>query len=106
MSKFKKPQSILIFYGSFVAIVAALIIGNMLLSPSESGSALALRLSAPRLAMAIGLLAAFILFSLLILRALRDSIWAESFLDQWLGEGIVSQRVLWLSWISFTLSWI
>jgi hypothetical protein len=106
MSTFKKPQSILIFYGNFIAIAAVSVLVNMLLSPSESGSALAFGLSAPRLLMAVGLFAAFILFSRLALKAFREPIWAENFLAQWFGGGGLSQRLLWLSGISFILSWI
>src|ERR1051326_9116291 len=106
MHNFKKSQIILVSYSGFIAIAAALVIGNMLLSPSESGSVLVLGLSTPRLVMVIGLLFAFILFGLLTVKSYKGPIWVESFLDEWFSGGIVSQRLLWLSGISFTLSWI
>lgn len=102
----KKPQISIILYGSFIAITAAWVLTSMLLSPSEHGSSWAFGLSTPRLVIAAGLLAALLLFGVVTFKAFRDSIWAKSFLTRWFGGGTVSQRLLWLSGISFTLSWI
>ena len=107
MHSFRRPRGILFIYSSFVAISSALVLGGMISSPSEAERAVAFGLSAPRLAIAFSLLAAFILFAWLAFKALAaDEAWVERFVETWFGGQRPSQWIGWLSGISFGLSWI
>lgn len=107
MPNFMPPRGVLFIYSSFVAASAALVLGGMLSSPSEAERAVAFGLSMPRLAIALSLLAAFILFAWLAFRALAaDQSWSERFVEKWFGGQRASQWTGWLSGIGFGLGWI
>lgn len=106
MQKFKGSQGIFVAYTLVVAIISLLVLRGMLLSPSESGSAVFLGLSVPRLFISLGLFITFIFFTVLTIKALKDSIWAEKTLQEWFGGGHYSKVAIWLAGIGFGLGWI
>ena len=106
MRTFENPRILLLAYSSLIAILAILIAGSMLLSPSEPGSSLLLGLSLPRLVLASGLVIAFLLFTAISIRALRDSQWAAMILERWFGRNRWSLWLFWLAAIGFGLGWI
>jgi len=106
MHKFNSSQRIFLAYSSFMAISSILILSVMLLSPSESGNALWMGLSLPRLIFAFGLLIAFIFFTSIAIKVLKDEQWAESAFDLWFSGNPFSKYIAWLSGISFGLGWI
>jgi hypothetical protein len=69
MRKPKESWNFFLIYSSFVAILAILILGGMILSPSEPSNSLFLGLSLPRLVLATGLLIAFVFFALISIKA-------------------------------------
>jgi hypothetical protein len=106
MHKIKDPWRIFSIYSSFVAVVAILILGGMLVSPSEPGNSLFLGLSLPRLILASGLVITFLFFAFLSIKALKDHEWAERTFEQCFGKSRISQVITWLVSISFGLGWI
>jgi hypothetical protein len=102
----KTTRRILIGYSSFVALCAAIILGGMLRSPSEPGSAVLFGLSLSRLALALGLLVASVLFITITIKASKNREWADKFLDEWFGTGRFSRVTGWLGGLSFGLGWI
>ena len=106
MWKIKEPWNLFFFYSSFLALAAIFILGGMLLSPSEPGSALILGLSLPRLILASGLTIALAFFAFLAVKAFRDRAWAERALEEWFGGSRISQLIAWSAGISFGLGWI
>jgi hypothetical protein len=106
MQKLKGPQGILLVYTFFVAIVSVFVLRGMLLSPSESGSAIFLGLSFPRLIISLGLLITFIFFTSITIKALRNWDWAEKTLEEWFGGGRSSRVTIWVAGISLGLGWI
>jgi hypothetical protein len=106
MLKFKASWNLFFIYSSFIALLAIFILGGMLLSPSEPGSALFLGLSLPRLLLAFGLLIAFIFFASTLVKSFKDQEWAERMVEQWFGESRISKGITWLAGISFGLGWI
>jgi hypothetical protein len=106
MQKSKNPRGIFLIYTSFVAFCSILVLSWMLLSPSEPGNSVFLRLSLPRLVVALGLLFAFTFFLLLFLKAFKDQRWADRSFEQWFGGGRFSKVTFWLAGISFGLGWI
>ena len=105
----QKPQvswKIFIIYSSFVAITAILILGGMILSPSEPGSRIFLGLSFPRLILAGGLFIAFISFTFLSMKVIADRRWAENASERWFGKSRLGVGIAWLGAISFGLGWI
>src|SRR6185503_2017647 len=105
MQNFKRPRGILFIYGTFLAVSASLILGGMLSSPSEAERAVAFGLSTPRLAIALSLLAAAILFAWLAFKALTDQLWAKRFVETWFKAESLHSWAGWLSSISFGLGW-
>jgi hypothetical protein len=100
MQKIKASQNLFFIYSSFIALVAILILGGILLSPSEPENALLLGLSFPRLLLASGLTIAFVFFAALSIKALRDRAWAERTLERWFGGSPISKMIAWLAGIS------
>ncbi len=99
-------QKFFLIYSASVAILAILILGGMVSSPSEASSRLFLGLSLPRLTIAGGLFAAFLFFVFLAVKALRDRSWAERTVEQWFGTSRLGRGIAWLSGIGFGLGWI
>lgn len=106
MQKLKTPQLFFLFYCSFVAITAILILGGVLSSPSEPKNAVFLGFSLLRLILAVGLFIAFLFFAFLSIRTVKDHIWAEKVLERWFGKNRISQLITWLAGISFGVGWI
>jgi hypothetical protein len=106
MQKIKEPGNLFFFYSSFIAFAAIFILGGMLWSPSEPGSALILGLSLPRLILASALTIALAFFAFLSIKAFRDRPWAERALEQWFGGSRISQTITWFAVIGFGLGWI
>lgn len=106
MQKLQESWKIFLIYSSFVAILAILILGGMLLSPSEPGNSLFLGLSLPRLVLASGLVSVFVFFTLLAIRAVRDREWAEHLSARWFGKSRLGQAVAWFAAIGLGLGWI
>ena len=106
MQKLNGSQRIFLVYSSFVAISSILVLGGILLSPSESENALWMGLSLPRLIFAFGLLIAFIFFISIAIKASKDEQWAERSLNHWFSGDGFSRGIVWLSGISFGLGWI
>jgi len=106
MQKGSSSRGIFLIYTSFVALCSILVLGGMLLSPSEPGNSVFLRLSLPRLVVAMGLLFAFIFFLALFLKAFKDQAWAERIFEQWFGGGRFRKATFWLAVVSFGLGWI
>ncbi len=106
MQKFKGSQGILPAYTFLVAIISMLVLRGMLSSPSESGSAIFLGLSIPRLIFSLGLLITFIFFTSITIKALRNQEWAKRTLEEWFGGGRPSKVTIWLTGISLGLGWI
>jgi hypothetical protein len=106
MTKLKGPWEFFLVYSLFVALSALFVLGGILLSPSEPGSALFLGLSLPRLVLALGLFIAFIFFALLSIKSFRDREWAKKTSERWFGEGRISRGISWLAGIIFGLGWI
>ena len=106
MQKFKGSQGIFVAYTFVVTIISLLVLRGMLLSPSESSSAVFLGLSVPRLFISLGLFITFIFFTILTIKALKDSSWAEETLQEWFGGGHYSKVTIWLASIGFGLGWI
>jgi hypothetical protein len=99
-------RGILIAYSSFLALTAILILGEMLSSPSEPGSAILLGLSLPRLVLASGLSVIFVVFMFLCLRALRDHTWAERTFERWFERSSIRRAIFWLAAIGLGIGWI
>jgi phosphatidylserine synthase len=106
MHKIKDPWRIFFVYSSFVAVLAMLIVGGMLLSPSEAGNALFLGLSLPRLILSSGLTATFLFFAFLSIKAFKDRTWAERIFERSFGESRISKVITWLAVFSFGFGWI
>ena len=106
MQNLKRHQGILFIYSTFIAVSASLILGGMLSSPSEAERAVAFGLSTPRLAIALSLLAAAILFAGLAFKAFTDQLWAKRFVEIWFKRESLNSWAGWLSSISFGLSWL
>src|SRR5688572_16295232 len=106
MQKLKRFQGILSVYTSFVAIAALLVLRGMLLSPSESDSAIFLGLSIPRLIFSRGLLIIFLFFTAITIKALRNQSWAEKIFEEWFGGGRFSRVTIWTAALSLGLGWI
>jgi hypothetical protein len=106
MQKFQTSWMTIFVYSSFLAIIAILVLGGMLLSPSEPGNAIFLGLSLPRLILALGLLVVSIFFTITGIKSLKDRAWAERILEQWFGKSRVSRMIAWFAGISFGLGWI
>jgi hypothetical protein len=105
MHKFHRSWGFLI-YSLFIATIASLILGEMLLSPSEPTSAVALGLSLPRLVLTLGLFAIFVFFAFLSVRVLRDWAWAEATFERWFGQSSISRVVICLAVIGLGLGLI
>ena len=106
MQKQKTSQLVFTAYSSSIVMTAILILGGMLLSPSEPDNALFLGLSMPRLIFASGLLIASLFFAYLALKAVKDPFWAEGVLESLSGKSPISQLIGWFAGISFGLGWI
>ena len=106
MQKSQESWKFFLIYSSFVAIIAILIVGGMIVSPSEPGSRVFLGLSLPRLLLAASLFLVFIFFSSLSIRSFADREWAEHTSERWFGKGRLGAGIAWLSGISFGLGWI
>ena len=106
MQKIKESLNIFFIYSSFIAIEAIFILGGMLLSPSESGNALFLGLSLPRLILALGFLTAFIVFAAISIKSFKNREWAEGTFEKWFGGSRISKVIIWLAGIGFGLGWI
>ena len=106
MPKHKGSWEIFLAYISLVALSAIFVLGGMLLSPSEPGSALFLGLSFPRLILALGLFIAFIFFASISIKSFKDREWAERTSEQWFGGSRISKVITWLAGIGFGLGWI
>ena len=106
MQKFKTSQLFFLFYSSFVAITAILILGGVLLSPSELRNAVFLGLSLPRLVLAVGLFIAFLFFAFLSIRTVKDQTWADRVLEGWFGKIRIRLLITWLAGLSFGIGWI
>ena len=99
-------RGILVAYSLFLALTALLILGEMLSSPSEPGSAILLGLSLPRLFIASGLSVIFFGFTFLGLRALRDPTSAERTFELWFARSPISRGIFWLAAIGLVIGWI
>ena len=106
MSKQKSPQRILFFYSSILTICAVIVLGSILSSPSEPGSAVLFGFSLPRIALALVMTVALIFFLLLTIKAARDRAWSENTLEGWFGTSSISRITIWLGGLSFGLGWI
>jgi hypothetical protein len=106
MPKHKGSWEIFLAYSSFVAVSALFVLGGMLLSPSEPGSALFLGLSLPRLILALGLFIVFIFFASISIKSFKDREWAERTSERWFGGSRISKVIMWLAGISLGLGWI
>src|SRR5215216_644835 len=95
-----------LIYSLFVAIIAILIVGGMIYSPSAPASRIFLGLSLPRLVLAIGLFTAFILFVVLAIKAFSNHRWAESASEHWFGKSHLGRGISWFAGIGFGLGWI
>ena len=106
MHKIKEAWNLFFLYSSFLAFAAIFILGGMLLSPSEPGSALILGLSLPRLILALGLTIALTFFAFLSIKAFRDRAWAERALERGFGGSRLSQVITWFAGIGLGLGWL
>jgi hypothetical protein len=106
MQNLRGPRGIFFIYSSFVAFVAIVLLGEMLLSPSEPENTLVLGLSFPRLILAVGLFVGFVFFMFLSLKVLRDPSWGERTVEEWFGRSRRSQVMSWVAGIGFGLGWI
>ena len=106
MQKLQESWKIFLIYSSFLAILSILILGGMLLSPSEPGSSLFLGLSLLRLVLASGLVIVFVFFTVLAVKAARDHVWVEKLSERWFGRNRLGQGVTWLAGIGFGFGWI
>ncbi|HET9908422.1 MAG TPA: hypothetical protein VFQ23_17365, partial [Anaerolineales bacterium] len=106
MQKIKGSQRILLAYSLFVAIISLLFLRGMILSPSESGSAVFLGLSIPRLVISVGVLITWIFYVAIAVKAARNHEWAEKALEYWFGGGPAGTVARWIAGISFGLGWI
>jgi hypothetical protein len=106
MQKFRESRNFFVIYNSFLAILAILIVGGMILSPSEPGSSIVLGLSLPRLLLAAGLTVVFIFFMFLAVKALREAGWADQLSEQWFGRNRLGMGMIWLATIGTGLGWI
>ncbi len=106
MQKLKTSWPFFFIYSSFIATIAILILGGMLLSPSEPGNALLLGLSLPRLMFASGLLIAAFFFAFLAIKAGKEPVWAERILENWFGKSRIGRLITWIAGISFGIGWI
>ena len=105
MQESKGSQWILPGYSFFVTIISIFVLRGILSSPSESGSAIFLGLSIPRLIISLGLLITFLFFTAITIKASRNHDWAERTLEEWFGGGRFSRVTIWLAGISLGLSW-
>ncbi|HAV77207.1 MAG TPA: hypothetical protein DCX53_07625, partial [Anaerolineae bacterium] len=106
MKKLRSAQILIYIYCTLLIVSALFVLGWMLFSPSEPGNAILFGLSLPRLVFVLGLLIAIMILGIVIMKAGRDQIWAEKFLERWFGEGRYSKILSWLAGISFGLGWI
>ena len=106
MQNLKESWNYLLIYSSFLAITAILILGGMILSPSEPDNTLFLGLSLPRLIFAAGLFLVLIYSAFLSIRALTDRTWGERVSEQWFGKSRLGQATTWLARIGLGLGWI
>jgi hypothetical protein len=106
MRTLEHPRIFFLAYSSFLAVLAILIVGGMLSSPSEPGNSLLLGLSLPRLFLTAGLLISFVFFAALSIKAFRDSQWAAMIVERWFGKSRLSLGISWLAAIGFGLGWI
>jgi hypothetical protein len=106
MQNLKQPWGILFLYSVFVVVSASLVLGGMLSSPSEAERAVAFGLSTPRLAIALSMLVAVILFTWLAFQAFTNQKWAGRFMERWFRGEKLSRWIGWLSGISLGLGWI
>src|SRR5215213_7434765 len=106
MQKSNRSRGIVVAYSSFIALAASFVMGGMLLSPSEPGSAVFVGLSLPRLVLASGLFAILLFFSFLSIKALSDRAWAETTFERWFGNTPLSGVILWSAAIGFLIGWI
>ena len=106
MQKLQESWKVFLIYSSFLAILAILTLGGMILSPSEPDNSLLLGLSLPRLVLASGLLFAFISSTLLTTKALKNRRWAEQTFEAWFGKSRLGQVTTWLAGIGFGVGWI
>jgi hypothetical protein len=100
MQKFRESRKFFLIYNLFLAILAILIVGGMILSPSEPGNSIFLGLSLPRLLLTGGLTV------VLAVKALREPGWADQLSEQWFGRNRLGTGMLWLATIGFGLGWI
>jgi len=106
MQRLERSQGLLLAYGSFVAFIVLLVLRWIIASPSEPANAILFGFSTLRLAMVTGLFFVLVFYVAIALKATKDWIWAERFLERWFeGKGI-SQAIGWLGAISFGLGWI
>jgi hypothetical protein len=106
MQKPKESWKFFLIYSLFLAIVAILLLGGMILSPSEPDNSIFLGLSLPRFMLASGLLIAFIFSAFVAIKARKDGIWAEQTSERWFGKNRLGQATTWLAGISSGLGWI
>lgn len=106
MQKLQDSPKIFLIYSLFLAIVAILILGGMLLSPSEPGNRIFLGLSLPRLVLASGLVIVFVLFTILAIKAVKDRGWAEKLFERWFGPSPGGRAIPWFAAIGLGLGWI
>ena len=97
---------ILLAYSFSIALCSFVLLGAMLLSPSEASSAVFLGLSLVRLVLALGFLSAFLLSAAIFIKAVKDRGWAERTLEEWFGGGRFSRWLTWLVGIGLGLGWI
>ena len=106
MQKFTESWKVFLFYSLFLSVVAILILGGMILSPSEPANSLFLGLSLPRLIFAGGLFIAFLSFTFLSIKAVKNRAWAENVSEHWFGKSRLGQGITWVAGVSFGLGWI
>ena len=106
MQRLERSQGLLLAYGSFVAFSVLVVLRQIIASPSEPANAILFGFSTLRLAMVIGLFFVSVFYAAIALRATKDQVWAERFLERWFeGKGI-SRVTGWLGGISFGLGWV
>jgi hypothetical protein len=106
MQKPKETWNLFLIYNLFLAFVAILLIGGMILSPSEPGSSVFLGLSLPRLLLASGLFIVLPFSAFVFIKALKDRAWTEQTFERWFGKNRLGKSIAWLAGICFGLGWI
>ncbi|HET6595743.1 MAG TPA: hypothetical protein VFG81_08980 [Anaerolineales bacterium] len=106
MQKLQESPKFFLIYSLFLATLAILILGGVLLSPSEPDNSIVFGLSLPRLVLASGLVSVFVFFSLLSIKAVRDHAWAKHLSERWFGESRPGQAIPWFAAIGLGLGWI